>query len=240
MRSSWSQGKIFTNKSMIKTNLQSINLVLSKIVFWHICSSLQIFLLIISAIFGWIAPNTSHLNYERIFPHKATSYAYLMARVMESYFLKEAFLWLLISFSCKISRTEKTTKVCGFFQEFWQLPIFSPNRNGGLSFVCNTRFCFMKIDDDGAVHVILRLSLWKRRCTQKKIANFFYYENKNVWRRKASFLINGGFIKQRTARGIFKTLCMIKVQSLFAHSNKNVWFTTIYFLQAIHYLIFLR
>ena len=54
----------------------------------------------------------------------------------------------------------------------------------------------MKIDDDGAVHVIEAIHM-KMKMHSGKIANFSYHENKNVWRRKAYFLINGGIIEQR-------------------------------------------
>ena len=98
--------------------------------------------------------------------------------------------------------------------------------------------------------------LYENRWWRCGACNWGYpYENEDALRKNCQFFLlcmrtemcekevglfsnQRGIIKQRTARGIFSTLCMIKVQSLFAHSNKNVWFTTICSLQAIHYLIF--
>ena len=102
---------------------------------------------------------------------------------------------------------------------------FSPNRKGSLvPIFCNTRVCCMKIDDDGAVHVIEAIHM-KMKMHSGKIANFSYHENKNVWRRKVYFLINGGLSSKAEAQhvpGFFKHYVWLKFKA-FLHTATRMY-----------------
>ena len=75
---------------------------------------------------------------------------------------------------------KKPQKSVAFFKSSDSFQFFSPNRKGSLvPIFCNTRVCCMKIDDDGAVHVIEAIHM-KMKMHSGKIANFSYHENKNV------------------------------------------------------------
>ena len=82
----------------------------------------------------------------------------------------------------------------------------------------------MKIDDDGAVHVIEAIHM-KMKMHSGKIANFSYHENKNVWRRKAYFLINGGLSSKAEAQhvpGFFKHYVWLKFKA-FLHTATRMY-----------------